>query len=126
MPDRLRFLQHQGHEILLVDFSAAEGEEILDLLPKIQVTVTDKPRGSVLVLADFCEAHIDRAVAMRIKEVLALDRPYVKRAAWVGTETLPNVFYEGFKQFSQRDFPKFKTREEALEWLVKDQTELSS
>jgi hypothetical protein len=120
MPDRLRFLQHQDHEILLVDFSGAEGEEILDLLPKIQVTVTDKPRGSVLVLADFCEAHIDKAVAMRIKEVLALDRPFVKRAAWVGTETLPNVFYEGFKQFSQRDFPKFKTREEAVEWLVKD------
>jgi hypothetical protein len=101
-----------------VDFTAAQGEEILELLPRIQVTVTEKPRGSVLVLADFCEAQIDRAVAMRIKEVLALDRPFVKKAAWVGTETLPKVFYEGFKQFSQRDFPKFKTREEAMEWLV--------
>jgi hypothetical protein len=120
MPDRLRFLQHQGQEILLVDLSGAQGEEILDLLPKIQVTVTDKPRGSVLVLADFCEAQIDKAIAMRIKEVLALDRPYVKRSAWVGTETLPNVFYEGFKQFSQRDFPKFKTREGAMDWLVKE------
>jgi hypothetical protein len=118
MPDRLRFLQHKDHEILLVDFTAAQGEEILELLPRIQVTVTEKPRGSVLVLADFCEAQIDRAVAMRIKEVLALDRPFVKKAAWVGTETLPKVFYEGFKQFSQRDFPKFKTREEAMEWLV--------
>jgi hypothetical protein len=120
MPDRLQILTHNNHEYLLVDFSSAEKQEILDLLPKIQVTVSDKPRGSVLVLADFCGAEIDKAVAMRIKEVLAIDRPYVKRSAWVGTETLPKVFYEGFKQFSQRDFPKFKTREEAVEWLVKD------
>jgi hypothetical protein len=30
------------------------------------------------------------------------------------------VFVEHFKNFSQRDFPAFKTREEAMDWLVKD------
>ncbi len=74
--------------------------------------------GSVLTLADFTGAEIDKKVAIRIKEVLALDRPYVKRSAWVGTESLPHVFYENFKSFSQRDFPTFKTREEAMDWLV--------
>ena len=34
-----------------------------------------------------------------------LDRPYVKRSAWVGVESLPHVFYENFKTFSQRDLP---------------------
>jgi len=29
------------------------------------------------------------------------------------------VFYENFKNFSQRDFPTFETREEAMDWLVK-------
>ena len=52
--------------------------------------------------------------------MLTLDRPYVKRSAWVGTESLPHVFYEHFKSFSQRDLPVFKTREEAMEWLVQD------
>ena len=47
-----------------------------------------------------------------------LDRPYVKRSAWVGTESLPHMFYEHFKSFSQRDLPTFKTREEAMDWLV--------
>ena len=59
-------------------------------------------------------------MATRIKEVLVLDRPFVKRSAWVGTESLPLVFVEHFKNFSQRDFPAFKTREEAMDWLVKD------
>ena len=47
-----------------------------------------------------------------------LDRPYLKRSAWVGTESLPKIFYEHMKSFSQRELPSFKTREEALDWLV--------
>ena len=77
-------------------------------------------RDRLLVLTDFTGAEIDKKVATRIKEVLVLDRPYVKRSAWVGTESLPQVFYEHFKNFSQRELPVFKTREEALEWLVQE------
>jgi hypothetical protein len=72
----------------------------------------------VLTLADISGAHIDKAVATKIKEVLVFDRPYVKKSAWVGTESLPHVLYENFKSFSQREIPGFKTREEAMEWLV--------
>ncbi len=118
MEERLQFLKHKDHEVLFINLTHAGKQEILNLLTEVQSTVTEKPRGSVLILADFADAHIDKAVATRLKEVLVFDRPFVKRAAWVGTENLPNVFYEGFKQFSQRDFPKFKSREEALEWLV--------
>jgi hypothetical protein len=28
------------------------------------------------------------------------------------------VFQENIKSFSQRDFPAFQTREEAMDWLV--------
>jgi hypothetical protein len=57
-------------------------------------------------------------VATKIKEVLVLDRPYVKKSAWIGTHSLPRVFYESFKNFSQREIPTFETREEAMDWLV--------
>jgi hypothetical protein len=53
-----------------------------------------------------------------MKEVLVLDRPFVKRSAWVGVESLPKVYYENFQTFSQREFPPFSTREQAMEWLV--------
>ncbi len=76
--------------------------------------------GSVLTLADFTDAEVDKAVATRMKEVLTLDRPYVKRSAWVGVESMPHVFYENIKTFSRRDFPTFKTREEAMDWLVSE------
>ena len=55
-----------------------------------------------------------------LKPALVLDRPHVKRSAWVGTESIPKVFFEQLKAFSQRDLPSFKTREEALDWLVEE------
>jgi hypothetical protein len=61
---------------------------------------------------------VDHAVATKIKEVLTLDRPFVKKTAWVGTEHIPHAFMENFHTFSQRDIVIFKTREEAMDWLV--------
>jgi len=119
--DRIRFIAHKGKQILLVDLShctAAELEKISRLVPSY---VSTQPRGSILLLADFTGVAFDRSGITRLKEATVLDRPYLKRSAWVGTENLPKVFYEHMKTFSQRDLPIFKTREEALDWLVADE-----
>jgi hypothetical protein len=116
--ERLRFIKHKGHAIYLIDFTNCSAKELLLLLEQVRADIARHEPGSVLTLADFAGAEFDKNVATRIKEVLVLDRPYVKRSAWVGTESLPHVFYEHFKSFSQRDLPLFKTREEAMEWLV--------
>ena len=55
-----------------------------------------------------------------MKPSLVFDRPHLKRSAWVGADSLPKIFYQHLKSFSQRDLPIFKTREEALDWLVED------
>lgn len=118
--ERLRFIKHHGHAIYFIDFTHCSAKELLLLLDQIRADIARHAPGSVLTLADFTGAQIDKNVATRVKEVLVLDRPYVKRSAWVGTESLPNVFYEHFKSFSQRELPLFKTRKEAMEWLVQE------
>jgi len=118
--DRLRFVKHKGQAIFLIDFSHCGGKDMMLLLDQVRASVAQHEPGSVLTLADFSGAKIDKAVATKIKEVLVLDRPYVKKSAWVGTDSLPNVFYENFKNFSQREFPTFETREEAMDWLVRE------
>lgn len=115
---RLRFVNHKGQAIFLIDFSHCQGKDLLVLLDEIRADVARHEPGTVLTLADFSGAKVDKDVATRMKEVLALDRPYVKKSAWVGTDSLPHVFYENFKTFSRRDFPTFETREEAMDWLV--------
>jgi len=118
LDDRLHFIKHKGQAIYVIDFSHCTAKEMMLLLDLVRADIARHAPGSVLTLADFSGAHIDKNVATKIKEVLTLDRPYVKRSAWVGTESLPHVFYEHFKSFSQREFPTFKTREEAMDWLV--------
>jgi hypothetical protein len=118
--ERISFIKHKGKPIMLVDLSNCEAKEILLLLDEAQRTVARHERGSLLTLGDMTGAHIDRAVATRMKEVLVLDRPFVKRSAWVGVDSVPRVYFENIKTFSQRQLPSFKTREEAMDWLVSE------
>ncbi len=120
MEDRIRFISHKGKKILLVDASNLSAEELVQLSPLALSRITAEPRGSVLLLADFSGSKVDKKSLEALKPALVLDRPYLKRSAWVGTENLPKVFYEHLKSFSQRELPLFKTREEAMDWLVED------
>jgi hypothetical protein len=120
MEDPIRFITHQGKQILLVDCTNCSADELEKISQLVPSYVTAEPKGSVLLLADFTGAQFDRKVIERLKQNTVFDRPHLKRSAWVGADALPNVFYENLKAFSQRDLPTFKTREEALGWLVKD------
>jgi len=118
--ERIQFTEHRGKPILVVDLSHCGADHILTLLEEFRDKVASQPPDSLLVLADFTDASFDKSVITRMKELLVLDRPYVKHAAWVGTKSLPHVYYENFKSFSKRELPSFDTREEAMDWLVKD------
>jgi len=119
--DHVRFITHQGKQILFTDFTNCAAETVIELLPEVQRIVIAQPPKSVLTLSDLTGAQFSRAAVTRMKEVAVFDRPYVKRAAFVGAESLPEVFYEALKTFSQRDFRKFKTREEAMDWLIREE-----
>ncbi len=120
MDNRIHFIEHKGKRILMFDFSHASGKQMLLLLEYIRVTVAQQDRESLATFADFTGAEIDRTVATRIKEVLTLDRPFVKKTAWVGTESIPHALLGSFHDFSQREIATFNSREEALDWLVEE------
>ncbi len=120
MKNRIRFISHRRKKVLLVDGSGCSAEQLEEFASLVPARVTAEPKGSVLLLADFTGARFDKKSLERFKPALVLDRPYVKRSAWVGTEGLPKIFYEHMKNFSQRDLPTFGTREEALDWLVEE------
>ncbi|MGE5206383.1 MAG: hypothetical protein ACM3PW_12270 [Chlamydiota bacterium] len=116
--DRVRFITHQGQRILLADCSgctAAQLATICDLVPSY---VTAEPRGSVLLLADFTNAQVDRNAVEHLKKAMVFDRPHIKRSAWIGAAGFPKAFYENVKAFTAREFPVFETREQALAYLV--------
>jgi hypothetical protein len=118
--DRIRFINHEGKKILLVDFSDCPANEVEEIARAVPEYVTVNPRGSVLVLTDFTGAVFDRDAIRAVKEAAVFDKPFVKKSALIGTEDLPASFVDELEGFSRRELLPFKTREEALGWLIAD------
>ena len=115
--DRLRFFDHEGNRILLVDLSNCTAREVEEITRRVPDYVTTQPLGSTLILTDFAGALFDKDALFAMKETAVFDKPYVKKSALVGTESLPRDFNESMKSFSRRELPIFGSREEALKWL---------
>jgi len=116
--DRIRFVTHRDRRILLLDFTGCTPEEVAQISDQAPGVVTQEPRGSVRVVADFTGAEFNRDAVERIKVATAIDKPHVQRAAWVLDENLPKALYDSVRSFSSRDFPVFATRQEALDYLA--------
>ena len=121
MEERIRFVNHRGQQVLLVDVTNCTTAEMIELGRLVPSYVATEPLGSVLLLADFTGSKFDKSTVETLKQAAVYDRPHIKRSAWVGMEGMPKVFYDNLKAFSQRDLPTFETREEALDWLVSEE-----
>jgi len=122
--DRLRFITHQGKQILLIDASNCSAGEVEMIFRAVPDVVMTRPKGSVLVLSDVNGASFDPEATRVMKETAVFDKPYVKKSAWTGKAKVPPMFaenlLENMSKFARREFPVFESREEALAWLVKD------
>ena len=118
--DRVRFFAHKNMQILLVDVSNCTAREVEEIVRSVPDFVVAQPRSSVRILTDFAGASFDHDTLRAIKETAVFDKPFVKKSALIGTESLPRDFHEQMKSFSRRELPIFSSREEALRWLVED------
>ena len=101
MKNRIRFISHKGKKILLVDASNCSAEELVELLPLVPARVTAEPADRSSFWQILPASKVRQEEPGAIKPALVLDRPYLKRSAWVGTENLPKVFYEHLKNRSR-------------------------
>lgn len=116
--ERIQFVTHQNRRVLLVDCTDCTEEEVSTLADRLPTFVTQEPPGSVLLLADFTGAKFNKESVEHIKIAAVFDRPHVQRSAWVLTQNLPKALYDSIRMFSKRDLPIFRTRQEALDYLV--------
>ena len=120
--DRVRFIEHRGQRVLLIDYSGLTDElEFLTLIEQRKEVVETQPPQSLLTLTDVTNAHCTRTVLTAMKEAAVLDRPHLKRAAIVGNDSVtPLGSTDAISTFTARHWSEFKTRADALDWLVGD------
>lgn len=120
MSDRVRFLDHQGKKILLMDFSRLDDPS--GALPHIAAAkrmVATQPRDSLRTLVDVTGSRFNPDVANALKDLAAHNRPYVIKGSVVGLSGLQKIVYQAVIAFSGRTNLKvFDSREQALVFLV--------
>jgi hypothetical protein len=120
MTCRAQFITHRGKQVLLIDLSNCSPDSVEGIFRTVPDLVTTHPLGSVLILSDFTGASFSEEAIRVMQQTAVFDKPYIKKSAFVGTESFPQGFSENLRNFSRREFPAFKTRKEALAWLAKD------
>src|ERR1051325_6032038 len=123
---RVTIEEHNGHRIVVSDCRNCTAEEVADLIAEVKEIVPAQPPHSISTLTDFSGAQFDRESITRLKEAAAFDRPHIVRAAFIGVDTLPDVYHKAIENFSARRFATFKTKEEALEYLTRGDTNRQS
>ena len=116
--ERIHFITYRDKRLMIADCSDCSPEELAAVIDEVPKHVTKEPLGSVLALGDFSGSTFTKETVEHLKLAAVFDRPHLKRAAWVFTENLSKTLLESVRAFSAREIPTFKTREEALEYLV--------
>ena len=116
--ERIRFIDHEGQRLLLVDCADCQPQEIAQLADRLTKFLEPEPDKSVLLLADFTGAQFTRDAIERIKISAVFNRKHLKNSAWVFNGNLSKTLHDAVQAFSRRTIPKFETREEALKFLV--------
>jgi len=116
--NRVEFIQHKGKEILRIDISRCELEEIIAVVASTKKLLSVKPQQSVLTLTNVTDAKYNPALNRVLKEFVLYNKPFVKAGAVVGVEGIRKVVFEAAIQFSGRAFHLSATEEEAKDWLV--------
>jgi hypothetical protein len=118
--DRVKFITHEGREILYLNFADCRTDEALAVIEVSKKVIRTKPEQSVLTLTDVTNARFDDRVTEEMKNFTAHNKPFVKAAAVVGIAGLKKILFEAVMMFSKRKLHTFDTLDLAKDWLVKN------
>jgi hypothetical protein len=118
--DRVRFIEHKGKRIVLLDFAGiVDIEDGLAAVAEATKFIGAQPAGGdTMTLTDVTDTRYDRAIVDALKEMTARNRPIVKAAAIVSNSPLHRAAINTIALFSRRKLEVFESRPHALDWLV--------
>ena len=127
--DRVRYLEHQGKQILLTDLSNQSGADIVTTIVAAAKVIRTHPPGSLLTVTDTTNVQFtlragsgeyDRGSVEAIRSTLSGNRAHVRASAIVvPPDDARRILVEFFNRASDRQFEIFETMAEALGWLAR-------
>lgn len=116
--ERVKFIQHSGRDILLLDFSECSAGDACSVIDQAIPVIKTRQPDSLLTLTDVTNMRFDDKLSQKMKEFTAHNKPYVRAAAVVGVTGLKKILFDAVMIFSKRKFHAFEDREKAKTWLT--------
>lgn len=116
--ERIQFIQHQGKQILHLDFTHAKADEVLQLIREATNVIAAQPAKSLRTLTDVTDMKFNTEAAEALKEFTRHNKPYVTASAVVGITGLKQIIYNAVVKFSGRNLVAFDSAGKAKDWLV--------
>ena len=116
--ERIQFIQHQGKQILHLDFTHANADEVLQIIRDATAVIAAQPAQSLRTLTDVTEMKFNTEAAEALKEFARHNKPYVTAGAVVGITGLKQIIYNAVVKFSGRNLVAFASVGRAKDWLV--------
>jgi hypothetical protein len=118
----VKFIEHKGIEILRIDLSHCEMEEIVPILNTAKKLISGRPLKSVLTLTNVSDARYTPALIRTMKEFVVHNKPFVGAGAVVGVEGILKVVFEAVIKFSGRALHLAADEGTAKDWLVQQKS----
>jgi len=119
---RVSFFDHEGHQVLLLDLTYCTPREAIQSLQEFKETLSNQPAYSILttgLIIDLTDGRFTPESIEELKLVITENRRYLARVAFIGT-TLFWKHKRAFLRYFVRQYPFFRNREEALDFVEHD------
>jgi hypothetical protein len=119
-----RWVVWNGVGVLHLDYAnfKQDIEGLREEVRQADEEIQREPKGSVLVLIDLRDTVATGAVVSLFKESSALTNSYVRKHALIGVTGMKRFLADKVAKLARRPMRLFDTEEQALDWLVKDES----
>jgi hypothetical protein len=114
-----KIIKYKGHEIVYLDFSnMRKKDSIIETERLAGEFIQQHDFNSLLVLSNMEDMLFDHEIRDIFLDVVKENAPYIKAAAAIGVYSIMSIMYDDFIRQSGRNIKQFKTKPEALDYLI--------
>lgn len=118
MQERVKFITHDGKEILAIDLSHASLAEVLAVVEYGRGIIAARPRNSLRTLTNVKGIRYRREMSEVLRDFALHNKPYVRAGAVVGLDGLKTIMFNFINRVTGRALRAIEDERAALEWLA--------
>lgn len=108
-----------GKEIVYLDFTGMRNpEEIIQFELDGSKLIRAYGANKCLTLTNMEDMYFNNHIREKVGEIVKGNGPFVKASAVVGLKGLISIMYSGFISLTGRNIKLFKTKDEAINYLI--------